>query len=234
MAGTTMKYDAKRFKSAAVALKEIEPFIRNGMHLQVGKPFANLNDMRSREVLANWLICAVFNFETRPERLTFVSISEPIGGDGVMLDTETEETWPTEHVLVPNLTSGQAVELEARILDAIAQKRAKGGAAYAARKSLVILLNAGEGVWVPNRLSHCRSRFTLGPLGWWAYIASKLANTSTTSCSWMRSRASPTSGVFASLRISIGGGLNGCNEAHLDGLTPRHTGDIAGRRRQTW
>ena len=153
MAGTTMKYDAKRFKSAAVALKEIEPFIRNGMHLQVGKPFANLNDMRSREVLANWLICAVFNFETRPERLTFVSISEPIGGDGVMLDTETEETWPTEHVLVPNLTSGQAVELEARILDAIAQKRAKGGAAYAARKSLVILLNAGEGVWVPNRLA---------------------------------------------------------------------------------
>jgi len=153
MAGTTMKYDAKRFKSAAIALKEIEPFIRNGMHLQVGKPFANLNDMRSREVLANWLICAVLNFETRPERLTFVSISEPIGGDGVMLDTETEETWPTEHVLVPNLTSGQAVELEARILDAIAQKRAKGGAAYAARKSLVILLNAGEGVWVPNRLA---------------------------------------------------------------------------------
>jgi hypothetical protein len=88
-----MKYPAKRFKSLAIALKEIEPFVRNGTHLQTGKPFANLNDMRSREILANWLICAAFNAETQPERLTFVSTADPIGGDGVMQDRETEETW---------------------------------------------------------------------------------------------------------------------------------------------
>src|SRR6476660_6894011 len=34
-----MKYRVTRFKSLAIALKEIEPFIRNGEHLQTGKPF---------------------------------------------------------------------------------------------------------------------------------------------------------------------------------------------------
>jgi len=149
----TMQYNAKRFKNAALALKEIEPFVRDGKHLQVGKQFANLNYMRSREILVNWLICAVFNFETRPERFTFVSTSDAIGGDGVVLDTETKDTWPTEHVLVPQLSSDETVELEARILDAIARKQAKGGIAYANGKTLVVLLNAGKGVWTPNSLA---------------------------------------------------------------------------------
>jgi hypothetical protein len=34
-----MKYPVTRFKSLAVALREIEPFIRNGVHLKTGKPF---------------------------------------------------------------------------------------------------------------------------------------------------------------------------------------------------
>jgi hypothetical protein len=148
-----MKYAAKRFKSLAIALKEIEPFVRNGAHVQTGKPFANLNDMRSREILANWLICAAFNAEAQSERLTFVSTIDPIGGDGVLLDTATEQTWPTEHVLVPTQNPKKIIELEARILDAIGQKVAKGGAAYAGGKTLVVLLNAGEGRWVPNKLA---------------------------------------------------------------------------------
>src|ERR1700730_14048878 len=113
-----MEYPSKRFKSLAIALKEIEPFVRNGAHLQTGRQFANFNDMRSREILANWLICATFNAESRAERFTFASTSDPIGGDGVMLDTETGETWPTEHVLVPT-QNPKKKELETRILDAI-------------------------------------------------------------------------------------------------------------------
>jgi hypothetical protein len=52
-----MKYPAARFKSLAMALKELEPFIRNGEHLQTGKPFEKFGGMRSREILANWLLC---------------------------------------------------------------------------------------------------------------------------------------------------------------------------------
>lgn len=33
-----MKYQVRRFKSLELALKEIEPFVRNGAHLQTGNP----------------------------------------------------------------------------------------------------------------------------------------------------------------------------------------------------
>jgi hypothetical protein len=46
-----------RFKSLAVALKELEPFVRNGQHLQTRKPFQKMGGTRSREILANWLLC---------------------------------------------------------------------------------------------------------------------------------------------------------------------------------
>jgi hypothetical protein len=144
-----MRYDVRHFKTAAVALKELEPLVRNGKHLRTGKPFKNFGKMRSREILANWLICAAANAESRSERLTFVSTSDPIGGDGVMFDTETKETWPTEHVMA---LAGEAGEIEARILESIALKQNKG-AAYATGKTLVVLLEGGKGPWFPNRLA---------------------------------------------------------------------------------
>jgi hypothetical protein len=33
-----MKYPVRRFKSLGLALKELEPFVRNGAHLQTGNP----------------------------------------------------------------------------------------------------------------------------------------------------------------------------------------------------
>jgi hypothetical protein len=53
-----MKYHVKQFKSLAAALKEIEPFVRNGQHLQTGKPFEKFGGMRSREILANFTFSA--------------------------------------------------------------------------------------------------------------------------------------------------------------------------------
>jgi hypothetical protein len=50
--------------------------------------------MRPREVLANLLICAIANFESEPDRFTFVGTDDPIGGDGVIEDTQTEDTFP--------------------------------------------------------------------------------------------------------------------------------------------
>ncbi len=48
-----MKYSVTRFKSLTAALKELEPLIRNGEHLQTGKAFEQFGGMRSREMLAN-------------------------------------------------------------------------------------------------------------------------------------------------------------------------------------
>jgi hypothetical protein len=148
-----MKHPSKRIKSLAIALKEIEPYVRDGKHLRTGSPFKNFGDMRSREILANWLICAAFNGEVGSERLTFAGMQDPIGGDGVLVDTVTEETWPTEHVisLVP---AGDTGEIEPRILAAVTQKLDKGGSAYAIGKTLVVLLEGGgERPWFPNRIA---------------------------------------------------------------------------------
>lgn len=147
-----MKYHTTRFKSLDVALKELEPFIRNGEHLQTGKQFDKFGGLRSRELLANWLLCVTINAESGTEDMTFTS--DPLDGDGIIYNTATEEAYPTEHVMVPEDCSGEAVDVEMRILEAIERKRRKGGAAYASGKSLVVFLNAGGGgAWFPNRVA---------------------------------------------------------------------------------
>lgn len=145
-----MKYPVTRFKSMEVALKEIEPFVRDGAHLQTGKPFKQLGGMRSREVLANWLLCATINAVDKRE---LMFSSDPIGSDGIVQDGATGQTWPTEHVLVPRQSEGDGLDAKALILRAIEQKRTKGGAAYASGKTLVVLLDAGAGEWFPNKVA---------------------------------------------------------------------------------
>ena len=145
-----MKHPTKTFSSLAVALKELEPFIRNGQHLKTGRPFASLGGMRSREALANWLLCAAVN-AGGGRKVTFTS--DPVGGDGIICEVGTGETWGTEHVMVPSLCAGQTGDAESLILQAIAQKHSKGGAAYAVGKTLVVFLNAGAGLWFPNRVA---------------------------------------------------------------------------------
>src|SRR4030081_1027134 len=105
-----MNHDSKHFKSLKIALKELEPFIRNGKHLETGRPFKAMHGLRSREGLANWLICAVFN-----------AIAEEIGGDGVLVDTTAKETWPTEHVMVRKDDNDKRA-IETRVVEAIRQK----------------------------------------------------------------------------------------------------------------
>ena len=151
-AATTMKYRVARFKSLKEALKQLEPFIRNGEHLQTGKPFTRFGGLRSREILANWLLCVALNFAQNGEgRLTFSS--DPIGGDGIIYDTATEMTWRTEHVLVPRIRRGEAGDVASQILEAVAGKQKKGGAAYASGKILVVLLNVAGGEWFPNKVA---------------------------------------------------------------------------------
>jgi hypothetical protein len=147
-----MKYPTVRFKNLKVALKEIEPFVRDPRLLQTGKPLKQLGGLRPRELLTNWLVWVAFNNECEsPERLTFTS--DPTGGDGILLDTQTKETFATEHVIVPAAPKGKTVDAEALILKAIQAKNKKGGPAYASGKTLIVFLNAGAGVWSPNSVT---------------------------------------------------------------------------------
>ena len=75
--------------------------------------------------------------------------SDPIGGDGIIYDEDTEETWPTEHVMVTRRQTGEA---EALILQAIEQKRQKGGDAYARGKTLVVFFDSDDPEWYPNKV----------------------------------------------------------------------------------
>jgi hypothetical protein len=103
-------------------------------------------------MLANWLLCVIGNYNRQADQLTFSS--DPVGGDGVIRNTVTGETWLTEHVLVPRIPAGTSGDVEALILTAIARKQAKGGAAYASGKTLVVFLNAGDHAkWFPNRVA---------------------------------------------------------------------------------
>jgi hypothetical protein len=156
-----MKYAVRRFKSLAIALKEIEPHVRNGEHLQTGKPFKNFGKMRSREVLANVLICAVGIFQSEPDRFTFAATDDPIGGDGVIEDHGTGETFPTEHVMVPDLKGGAPEDIQALIVEQIELKQGKGQSAYAGGKTLVVFVKAVGGPWYPNRVA----KSLLTPLG---------------------------------------------------------------------
>ncbi|MCP3385958.1 hypothetical protein NLM31_36780 [Bradyrhizobium sp. CCGUVB4N] len=106
--------------------------------------------MRSREILANWLVCAAANAVTEGE-LTFCS--DPTGGDGIICDVKAGETWPTEHVMVPRLRPGETGDAATLILDAINLKRKKGGAAYAEGKTLIVFLEADAGRWYPNQVA---------------------------------------------------------------------------------
>jgi hypothetical protein len=148
-----MKHNITRFKNLTIALKGLEPFIRNGEHLQTGKAFKLFGGLRSREILANWLLCvAVNSMHPPPDRLTFTS--DPLGSDGIICDNVTGEIWPTEHVLVPFIPGSQATAVEALIFKAIGKKHNKGGAAYASGKTLVVFLNAGGEQWYPNKVAN--------------------------------------------------------------------------------
>ncbi|MGB7127377.1 MAG: hypothetical protein WBD42_11200 [Methylovirgula sp.] len=146
-----MKYQVRKFRSLKMCLKELEPFIRNGEHLQTGKPFKQFGGLRSRELLANWLICVAYNFAINADRLVFTS--DPLGGDGIICDSVAEKTWPTEHVLVPRAHDGGDEDVEALILRAIAFKQRKGGTSYASGKTLVVFLNTKGKRWFPNKVA---------------------------------------------------------------------------------
>jgi hypothetical protein len=147
-----MKHPITRFKTLAVALKELEPYMRNGQHLLTGRPFRKMGGMLSREALANWLLCATLS---EVNRASLMFTSDPLGGDGLIVDEATGDALAqTEHVMVVAPRDREETDVETLILSAVEEKRAKSEA-YAAGKTLVVFLNAAfaNGVWRPNEVA---------------------------------------------------------------------------------
>lgn len=147
-----MKHRVTGFVSLHAALKELEPFVRDGEHLLTGRDFPSVS-VRSREILANWLICVAVNSTQPCDRLALMGTTALIGGDGIIHDTQTGETWVTEHVADIQRNESTDSGAAERILSAINKKREKGGAAYAQGKTLVIFLLTGGGKWFPTKLA---------------------------------------------------------------------------------
>lgn len=140
-----MKYQVKQLRNLAMALKELEPHARHGRSLQVHREFKSIGQ-RPRELLANWLLCAV-GCAGRGEETLAIS-QDPLGGDGLIVDRETGEQMFIEQVYVP---PQKDADFEALAVKALQDKVAKGDA-YAAGRTLVILSEA-TGMWHPNRLA---------------------------------------------------------------------------------
>jgi hypothetical protein len=142
-----LKARATKVKDLQILLKELEPYVKAPEFLRRGRPFRNFS-LRPREVLANWLICAVGNSEDPSAQLSFAT--DPLGGDGVVVDKFGSVVAATEHVFVPNRKMREPVEkllLEGGVL----HKAAKGNA-YASGKHLVVFSEA-VGPWRPSRLA---------------------------------------------------------------------------------
>ncbi len=149
------EYEVKQFRSAAVGLKELERFIRNGNHLMTGRAFASVEHLRSRELLVNWLICAVANKDQDHERWKFCTDPSPDPCDGVIYDTDTREGYRMEHVMAVEPYEGEKKAIGELILGAVDHK-AKRGEEYAQGKMLAVFLftkTSSAEPWYPNRVA---------------------------------------------------------------------------------
>ena len=148
-----MRRHTTKFKSLKVALK-LERFVRDGHHLETGRPLKRFGGMRSREMLANWLLCAASNHRFGGAD-RFIFLSAPEEGDGVIYNTLTGAGWFSEHIMARGRHPGDKKDAQAQILEAVEKKQAKGDAAYARGKTLVLFLfSGGDGRnWLPNRVA---------------------------------------------------------------------------------
>jgi len=123
-------------------------------HLRTGPEFDQLNGLRSREILGNWLIAAALNHDAGWERWSFTS--ERTGEhsvDGYLYDSKVNGGYPTEHTIALELSDKPITTTEDRIVRAIIKKQKHGGAQYATGKILVVMVEGGEQMWHPNAVA---------------------------------------------------------------------------------
>lgn len=138
---------SKKIKSMLAGLSELRPHVIDRRQILSGSPIRNFENIRPRELLGNWVLCAALNENAGLER--FFIASDSTGSDGVIFDSLEDRPYFTEHVLALNLSASEKENGEENIVMAINKKRNKGGLAYGKGKILVVLAE-GIGEWKPN------------------------------------------------------------------------------------
>jgi hypothetical protein len=151
-----MEHNVVALRSLRAALPDISRLMLRGDLIRSGRDVAQI-DLRPRELVANWVLCAVLEQIQGEGRFTVTShpSEDPSNpsqkGDGIIHDRETGRSVPTEHVMVASARDAEGVEIHQRILDAI-QSKVNRGSDYGAGKTLVVLSEA-TGEWFPNRVA---------------------------------------------------------------------------------
>lgn len=138
--------EIKQIKDLKIALKDMEPYVKNPIFLTQGKRFSNFN-MLVREAWANWLLCVVIGKITKVQH----TFRETIDGDGLIVNRSTQVTFPVEHVCAMDFPAGRKLPSgEDRIIWAIDHKIGRG-LEYAEGKSLVVFFD-GAGLFYRNKI----------------------------------------------------------------------------------
>lgn len=128
--------DRKQISNLKIALKDMEPYVKNPQFLTQGKRFINF-DMLVREAWANLLLCIVLNKITN-DNYTF---QENPNGDGIILNKVDQTQFLVEHVCAMDFPAGRKLPSgEDRIIWAIDHKINRGEN-YAEGKSLVVFFD---------------------------------------------------------------------------------------------
>ena len=131
--------EIKLIKDFKIALKDMEPYVKNPNYLIKGREFTNFS-LRPREAWANWLLCVVLR-KLHGEQLTF---ADDLNGDGFIVNKNTREIIPTEHVSALENSLNKLPKGEDRVINAINLKIARGNE-YAQGKWLIVFFDgAGE------------------------------------------------------------------------------------------
>ncbi len=136
-----------QIKDFRIALKDMEPMVRDPKFLWNGRKIPNFS-LLPREAWANWLLCVVFQEIYGPNSITF---KEDALGDGILVDKEKGIFMPTEHVSALNIPLKKNNTMgEKAIIEAI-DKKIEKGPEYAKGKILVVFFD-GIGKWYRNKV----------------------------------------------------------------------------------
>jgi hypothetical protein len=150
---TAPHINVRRFKSMRLALGEMQRYWYRD-HLRTGPEFDQLNGLRSREIMGNWLIAAALNLDAGWERWSFTSErAGEHGVDGYLYDSTVNGGYPTEHTIALEFGDTPTTTTEDRIIRAITKKQKHGGAQYAKGKILVVMVEGGKQMWHPNAVA---------------------------------------------------------------------------------
>lgn len=145
-------------KDFKIALKDMEPYVKDPRFLKNGREFTNFN-LRPREAWANWLLCVVLQ-KLVGEHITFAEDDE---GDGFIVDKTTGEVIPTEHVSALENEHNPQPSGEERVIGAI-NKKIDRGAEYADGKWLVVFFD-GAGEFYRNKIrENIKGRHNFGAI----------------------------------------------------------------------